>query len=48
MAATSLASENTVDGQAASIGSSDAQVGNWDGGTFHGGGLAVQHGPDYS
>jgi len=30
--------EDTVDGQAASIGSSDVQVGNWDGGTFAVGG----------
>src|SRR3989442_10692520 len=34
VAATSFAPENTVDGHAASIGSSDVQVGNWDGGTF--------------
>ena len=38
VAATSFASEDTVGGQAASLGSSDVQVGNWDGGTFTVGG----------
>jgi len=50
-AATGFASQNTVDGQAASIGSSDVQVGSWNGSTFAPGGSppnAVRTAPSFT